>query len=121
MMLGGRTIGLIGLAWALAFAVTARAQGVDTLQEAIDHVQRENGGKILSAETVNIGRGKVYRVKVLTPGGQVRTQQVTANAAPAPAARKRKPQPQPAPRAPEPRARPAIEAQPADSPESSHE
>ncbi len=111
MSLRARTIACLVAAFALASVAPARAQqAVNSLQEAIDRVQRENGGKILSAETVNMGRGKVYRVKVLTPGGQVRTLQVTA--ATPPAASKARP----APRAPEPRAEPAIETPATDGP-----
>ena len=35
-------------------------------------VQRETGGRVLSADTVNQGGRTVHRIKVLTPSGQVR-------------------------------------------------
>lgn len=49
-----------------------RAQAIDDLRAAVERVQRETGGRILSAETVRVGRGQVHRVKVLTPDGRVR-------------------------------------------------
>ncbi len=49
-----------------------------TLQEAVERVERDTGGKILSAETVRVGRQTVYRIKVLTPEGRVQVMQVRA-------------------------------------------
>ena len=43
-----------------------------SLNEAVQQVQRETGGRVLSAETVNQGGQTVHRIKVLTPSGQVR-------------------------------------------------
>lgn len=66
------------IALATAGAGPALAQGADSLQDAVERVQRETSGKILSAETVRIGRQKMYRIKVLTPDGRVRVVQVPA-------------------------------------------
>jgi uncharacterized membrane protein YkoI len=43
-----------------------------SLNEAVQQVKRETGGRVLSAETVNQGGRTVHRIKVLTPSGQVR-------------------------------------------------
>jgi len=69
--------------WLLAVVLaapagTVLAQRAVNLQEAVERVQQETGGKILSAETVRIGRQKMYRIKVLTPDGRVRVVQVPA-------------------------------------------
>ena len=54
------------------------AQRAISLQDAVDRVQRETGGKILSAETVQQGRASVYRIKVLTREGRVQVVTVPA-------------------------------------------
>jgi len=43
-----------------------------SLNDAVQQVQRETGGRVLSADTVNQGGRTVHRIKVLTPSGQVR-------------------------------------------------
>lgn len=43
-----------------------------SLQEAIEEVQRETGGRVLSADIVRAGPRELYRIKVLTPDGRVR-------------------------------------------------
>jgi uncharacterized membrane protein YkoI len=43
-----------------------------SLQEAIEEVQRETGGRVLSADVVRAGPRQLYRIKVLTPDGRVR-------------------------------------------------
>lgn len=50
-----------------------------TLQEAVAQVQHNTGGKVLSAQTLTIGKHKIYRIKVLTPDGQVKVVQVRAD------------------------------------------
>jgi hypothetical protein len=62
----------VSVAALLAVPETARAQRVDDLRGAVERVQAETGGRILSAETVRIGRGQIHRVKVLTRDGRVR-------------------------------------------------
>ncbi|HEX7916735.1 hypothetical protein [Rudaea sp.] len=50
-----------------------------SMQEAIAKVQRETGGKVLSAaESKTQGRKTIYRIKVLTRDGQVRIVEVPA-------------------------------------------
>jgi uncharacterized membrane protein YkoI len=66
------------LALALALPDTAAAQRAISVRDAVERVQRETGGRILSAETVQIGRQRIYRVKVLTPDGRVRVISVPA-------------------------------------------
>jgi len=43
-----------------------------TLNEAVQQVQQQTGGRILSAQTVRQGGRSVHRIKVLTPSGRVR-------------------------------------------------
>lgn len=61
------------------------AQAVEpamSLEQAVTQVQRETGGKVLSASTVRRGRSAFeHRVKVLTPTGHVRVVTVTSEAA----------------------------------------
>jgi len=47
-------------------------------QEAIAKVQRETGGKVLSAESKTQGKKTIYRIKVLTRDGQVKIVEVPA-------------------------------------------
>jgi uncharacterized membrane protein YkoI len=59
----------------VAALLTAGAPSVTfaaSLNEAVQQVQRETGGRVLSADTVNQGGRTVHRIKVLTPSGQVR-------------------------------------------------
>ena len=60
---------------ALAAEVHARELSV---QEAVAQAQRETDGKVLSVQTLNVGKHKVYRIKILTRDGQVRIVQVAA-------------------------------------------
>lgn len=69
---------LLLLAGTLACGSFAHAQSANSLQEAVERVQRETGGKILSAETVQQGRQAVYRIKVLTRDGRVHVVTVSA-------------------------------------------
>jgi len=56
-----------------ASATTAvAAERAGSLQEAIEQVQAETGGRILAADTVRAGPRELYRIKVLTPDGRVR-------------------------------------------------
>lgn len=60
------------------FAISAQAREL-SVQEAVTQAQREtNGGKVLSVQTLTIGKRKVYRIKVLTRDGQVRVMQIQA-------------------------------------------
>jgi uncharacterized membrane protein YkoI len=56
---------------------SVEAREVST-QEAVAKVQQETNGKVLSVQTLTMGKHKVYRIKVLTPDGQVRVVQVSA-------------------------------------------
>lgn len=47
-----------------------------SLEQAVRQVQHRTGGHILAADTIQHGQAKVYRVKVLTPQGQVRVMQL---------------------------------------------
>ena len=51
-----------------------------SLNEAVQQVQRETGGRVLSADTVNHGGQPMHRIKVLLPSGQVRVVTVGAQA-----------------------------------------
>ena len=72
------SIYIAGLLAALALADPALAQRAVDLQDAVERVQRQTSGRILSAETVRSGRQKLYRVKVLTPEGRVQVVTVPA-------------------------------------------
>ncbi|MEO7013568.1 MAG: hypothetical protein ABI127_04610 [Dokdonella sp.] len=74
-------IRLSALATALAVLVlsaAALAQEI-TVQEAVEQVQRETTAKVLSVQTLNIGKRKIYRIKILTSGGQVRVLEIKAD------------------------------------------
>jgi hypothetical protein len=62
----------------LCLALGAGPVSALTLQEAVAQVERETGGKILSAETIRVGRNVIYRIKVLTPDGRIRVFQLPA-------------------------------------------
>jgi len=64
-------------ALALAFALPVAARELSA-QEAVAKVQQETSGKVLSVQTLTMGKRKFYRIKVLTPDGQVRVVQVAA-------------------------------------------
>jgi hypothetical protein len=49
-----------------------------TVQQAVDQVQRETKAKVLSVQTLQVGKRRIYRIKVLTPEGQVRVVDVKA-------------------------------------------
>lgn len=63
--------------------LSARRDGGETgvsLNTAVQQVQRETGGRVLSADTVHQGGRPVHRIKVLMPSGQVRVVTVGAQA-----------------------------------------
>lgn len=68
----------------LVMAGAANAQtsrddaGATTLDQAVQQVQRETGGTVLSAEPRRFGRRMQYRIKVLAPDGHVRVISVAA-------------------------------------------
>ncbi|MBS0557734.1 MAG: hypothetical protein JSR27_10020 [Proteobacteria bacterium] len=72
-----RRAAIVALAAALA-AAPAWAEKDITLQQAIDKVERDTHGKVLSAETKHFGKHTIYRIKVLTRDGQVRVIEVPA-------------------------------------------
>lgn len=47
-----------------------------SLEQAVKQVQHRTRGHILAADTIQHGQATVYRVKVLTPQGQVRVMQL---------------------------------------------
>lgn len=49
-----------------------------TLEQAVEQVRRETGGRILAAETVQQNGRRVHRIKVLTPANSVRTLSIDA-------------------------------------------
>lgn len=53
-----------------------------TLEQAVKQVQHQTRGHILAADTVSRGKSNVYRIKVLTPQGQVRVMQLHSSARP---------------------------------------
>ncbi|WEN15015.1 hypothetical protein PY254_17585 [Rhodanobacter sp. AS-Z3] len=61
----------VGMAVAGA-AVAQSASSGTTLDQAVQKVQQDTGGKVLSAEQRAVGRRQEYRIKVLTPQGHVK-------------------------------------------------
>lgn len=53
-------------------------RGGTSLNQAVQQVQRDTGGRVLSAETVGQGDRRVHRIKVLLPSGRVRVVTVDA-------------------------------------------
>jgi len=72
---------ILACAFVISAAVgTSSALATDAqVQEAIDRVQREHSGKVLSVQKLQIGKRKIYRIKVLTPDGQVKVVEVKPN------------------------------------------
>ena len=60
------------------FAATGVHAREVSLQEAVAQAQRETDGKVLSVQTLSVGKRKFYRIKVLTRDGQVRIVQIPA-------------------------------------------
>ncbi len=72
-----RIFALAMLLTLLALPAWARLQPIITLEQAVQKVQRETGGKILSAGRLRLGQHELlYRIKVLTPKGVVKVVQV---------------------------------------------
>lgn len=67
-----RFLALLLIAASLTMAGAPSVTFAASLNEAVQQVQRETGGRVLSADTVNQGGRMVHRIKVLTPSGQVR-------------------------------------------------
>jgi len=67
-----RFLALLLIAASLTMAGAPNVTFAASLNEAVQQVQRETGGRVLSADTVNQGGRTVHRIKVLTPSGQVR-------------------------------------------------
>jgi uncharacterized membrane protein YkoI len=64
---------------AILVATAAQVQARElSVQEAVAQAQRETDGKVLSVQTLNVAKHKVYRIKILTRDGQVRIVQVQA-------------------------------------------
>ncbi len=49
-----------------------------SLDEAVERVRRETGGRVLSAKTVTQGSMLVHKIKVLTPDNQVQIYEIEA-------------------------------------------
>lgn len=60
------------------FALAQRQIPALTLDQAVQQVRRTTNGRVLSAQTVTRGTGRVHRVKVLTDDGRVRTIEMNA-------------------------------------------
>jgi uncharacterized membrane protein YkoI len=76
VMRANRTRRLL-LMCAICVALSAHAREI-SVQEAVAQAQHETDGKVLSVQTLNVGKRKVYRIKILTRDGQVRIVQVQA-------------------------------------------
>lgn len=71
-------LAIVCLAFACALTPYHAFAAPLTKEEAIARVQRETGGKVLTAETKQVGKRTIYRIKVLTHDGQVRVVEVSA-------------------------------------------
>lgn len=69
---------LLALFLGLSLGAAGSAAQARTLQEAVAEVEAQTGGKILSAETIRVGRQVIYRIKVLTPEGRIQIFQIPA-------------------------------------------
>lgn len=49
-----------------------------TLEEAVEQVRNETGGRVLSAKTLTQGDALVHQIKVLTPDNQVQIHDIEA-------------------------------------------
>jgi len=58
--------------------VADRSQGI-SLDQAVERVRRQIGGRILSAETVTRNGQQVHRIKVLTPDHRVVIREIPAD------------------------------------------
>jgi uncharacterized membrane protein YkoI len=63
------------LLWLIFGAI---GQAATSLEEAIEETRLATSGKILGAETIRQKKMPMYRIKVLTPDGQVRVVLVAA-------------------------------------------
>ncbi|MEE9142865.1 MAG: hypothetical protein V3U59_09145 [Gammaproteobacteria bacterium] len=59
-------------------AATAVADNGISLDEAVERVRRQTGGKVIRAETVREGNRRVHVIKVLTEDGRVQTFRIPA-------------------------------------------
>lgn len=71
MIIAFRSLFLV-IALLVAALPASGRERMSSLQEAIEEVQRETGGRVLAADTVRAGPRELYRIKVLTPDGRVR-------------------------------------------------
>jgi len=61
---------------ALSLALAVGTADAMSLNQAVNKVKRDTGGKVLSARTVVQGDREVHLIKVLTKDGRVRTVRV---------------------------------------------
>jgi len=96
---------LVGSACAAPLDRAAAADERGRLPETVNRIERETGGKVLSAERSSHNGQEATRIKVYTPEGRVRVMWEQP--------RDRAPQSQPLPKSqPEPQARPRAEMMP---------
>jgi uncharacterized membrane protein YkoI len=69
----------LATAFAVVLMTTVATAKEITLQQAVEQVQRETSAKVLSVQTLRIGKRKIYRIKILTTGGQVRVLEINAD------------------------------------------
>lgn len=69
----------IFLLWGAAAPALAQSEPKVTLDQAVLNVQRDTGGKVLSAESRKVGHRQEYRIKVLTPDGHVKVMAISSD------------------------------------------
>jgi hypothetical protein len=77
-LLAGLAVACVLASASVQAAAPVPIQPATSLQDAVERVQSQTAGRILSAETVRVGKQKLYRVKVLLRDGHVRVIQVPA-------------------------------------------
>lgn len=62
----------------LALVLMSTSLWAVTMKDAIEQVERETAGKVLSASSIQTRGTVIYRIKVLMPDGRVRIFQIPA-------------------------------------------
>ncbi len=66
------------LAAVLLLILCSAPLSAKTMKDAIEQVERETAGKVLSASSIRTRGTVIYRIKVLMPDGRVRIFQIPA-------------------------------------------
>ena len=78
-MMWRRACKIVALCSLLSCAAGTAAGAELSLEDAVERVQKEIQGRVLTAEEVHIGKKKLYRIKLLTRDGRVQVVQIPAD------------------------------------------